>query len=303
MATMGHQAVIYVEPGSGTATWDSSSEAYEFLSESIQKTGVILDTSGIRGTRSHAEERTKTGPYEVGGSLVINPSPADLDLWLPRILGAAEAATDTFNLAESLTTVGVFAVNKEFGTGVEQFVYLDCKVNSGTFRASAGGLLELELDIMGLSEVVGTTAPTHSPGIATNNDPYSWSEAVVTLASNAITCMDFEIKIDNVLKRRFSNSLTATDLTAGDRIVTFKCTIPFSTANERALYAQATAGIAATVVFTNGTITTTFTLGILQVPPVTPVVNSKDEIVLLIDGIARSTGATKEIVIINDSVV
>jgi len=170
------------------------------------------------------------------------------------------------------------------------------------FRASAGGLLELELDIMGLSEVVGTTAPTHSPGIATNNDPYSFSEAVVTLGGNAITCMDFEIKIDNVLKRRFSNSLTATNLTAGDRIVTCKFTIPFSSANERVLYEQATAGIAAVVLFTNLAMTTTFTLGTLQVPPVTPTVNSKDEIVLEIEGIARMTGATREIVIQNDSV-
>lgn len=302
MATMGHQALIYIEPAASPHTFDAQSEVYEFISEGIKKTGVILDTNGISGTRSHAIERTKPGPYEVGGPLVINPSPIDLDAWLPRIMGTAEQATDIFNLAESLTTVGVFGVLKELQ--VENFQYTDCKVNSATFRASANGLLELELDIMGLTEVKTTgSAPTHTPGIATNNDPFAWQEGVVTLGGNPITCMSFEITIDNAIRRRFSNSITATDLTAGDRIVTAKFTVPYSTSNELALYDAATTGIAATVVFTNGTITTTFTLGILQAPAITPVVGSKDEIVLLIEGIARMTGSTREIVIINDSVV
>ncbi len=297
MAAMGHQALIYAEPLAAPHTFDSSSEVYEFLSENVQKRAIILDTSGIRGTRQHAEERTKAGTYEVGGSFTINPSPADLDLWLPRILGAAEVA-DLFDVAETLP---VFGFLKDLDS--EQFEYTDCKVNTATFRATAGGLLELEINIMGLTEVVGPTFVVKTPGIATNNDPFAWSEAVVTLVGNAHTCMDFEVTIDNQLRRRFSNSITATDLTSGDRIVTGKFTTPYSTANELLLYSQATAGSAGTVVFTNGTITTTITLGVLQVPDVTPVVNSKDETVLQIEGIARSTGATKEIAFTNDSVV
>ncbi len=295
MATMGHQALLYIEPAAAPHTFDSSSEAYEFLSESIKKTGVILDTSGISGTRSHAEERTKEGPYEVGGTLVINPSPLDLDFWLPRILGGTES-TDTFPLAETLPAFGLI---KELNA--EQFEYTDCKVNSATFRASAGGLLELEINIMGLTEVKGTSAPTHAPGIATNNDPYAWQEAVVTLVAGARTCVDFEVTIDNQLRRRFSNSITATDLTAGDRIVTCKFKTPY-TSSELALYDQATAGSTATIVFTNAAMSTTITLAKIQFPDNTPVAASKDEIFLELEGIARSTGATKEIVFQNDSV-
>ena len=296
MGSMGHQGLFCAEPGASPHTFDVSSEAYEILSESIQKTALILDTGGIRGTRSHSEERTKPGPYEVGGSFVINPSPADLDLWLPRILGANEVA-DLFDVAEALPAFGVL---KELGA--EQFEYTDCKVNTATFRATAGGLLELEINVMGLDEVVGTAFPAITPGIATNNDPYAFSEAVITLVAGARTCIDFEITIDNQLKRRFSNSVTATDLTAGDRIVTCKFKTPY-TSSELALYAQATAGSTGSVVFTNGTISTTITLGVIQFPDKTPVMPNKDEIFLQLEGIARKTGATADIAITNDSVV
>jgi len=296
MGSMGHQGLFAAEPGASPHIFDVSSEVYEILNESVQKRAVILDTAGIRGTRSHSEERTKAGLVEIGGSFVINPSPADLDLWLPRILGAAEVA-DLFDVAETLPPFGLL-----FERVAEQFQYTDCKVNSATFRARAGELLELEINVMGLAEVIGTPFPAITPGIAANNAPYAFSEAEITLVSGARICVDFEITIDNQLRRRFSNSLTATDLTAGDRIVTCKFKTPY-TSSELGLYAQATAGAAGTVVFTNGTISTTITLGVIQFPDVTPVISDKDEIFLQLEGIARMSGSTADIAVTNDSLV
>src|SRR5688572_4980982 len=83
----------------GTAI-GSYTEAYEFVSESLQKQAAILDTAGIRGTRSHVSERTRAGTYRVQGTINFHPTPAMLDLLLPRILGANEA-TDVFALAET----------------------------------------------------------------------------------------------------------------------------------------------------------------------------------------------------------
>ena len=76
--------------------------------------------------------------------------------------------------------------------------------------------------------------------------------------------------------------------------MTCKFKTPY-TASELDLYAQVTAGSTGSVVFTNGTISTTITLGVIQFPDVTPVMSNKDEIFLQLEGIARSTGATKEI--------
>jgi hypothetical protein len=296
MATMGHQGLLCMEPAASPHTFNTSSEPYEFLNESVQKRAVILDTNGIRGTRSHSEERTKAGINECGGTIVLNPSPADLDLLLPRILGATEA-TDAFLVAETLPPFGLLVERV-----AEQFQYTDCKINRATFRSRAGELLELELDIMALSEIVGTAFPAITPGIATNNDPFVFHEGVITLVSGARVCTEFEISIDNQLRRRFSNSVNATDLTAGDRVVTCKFVTPY-TASELDLYAQVTAGSTGTVVFTNGTITTTFTLGVIQFPDVTPTISGKDEIFLTLEGIARKTGSTADIAVTNDSVV
>jgi hypothetical protein len=58
--------------------WGSSNPvdtAIEFNSESIRKSATILETGGIRGTRSHPKERTRSGTYTVGGSMSCNPGP------------------------------------------------------------------------------------------------------------------------------------------------------------------------------------------------------------------------------------
>src|SRR5688572_9315496 len=101
----GSLSALYVEPGASTHTFDSSSERYEFLYETLQKRPRIVGGNGIRGTRAQSVERTRLGAYPVGGRIAMNVSPADLDLWLPRILGATESS-DTFATAESLPSFG-----------------------------------------------------------------------------------------------------------------------------------------------------------------------------------------------------
>lgn len=293
-ASQGAQAKLCVEPLAAPHTFDTSSEPYEFISESIQKTGTNLDTEGIRGTRSHSKERTRRGTHEVGGSITINPSPADLDLWLPRILGAAESA-DSFALAETLPVFGVLVDRV-----AQTFEYTDCKVNRAVFRSSAGGLLELELDIMAKTEATGTSYPVLTLGTAANNAPYVMSDGVFTFVSAARKTMDIEIEIDNQLSRRFTNSVTATDITPQDRVVTIRCTNPF-TSDETSLYGQAQGGVTATAVYTNGGMSTTFTFAVVQFPDLSPTVGGKTEIPLVLEGIARMSGATKELVVTHDS--
>ena len=149
-ASMGHQSRLSLAAG-GTAI-GSYTEAYEFLTESLRKQLTIVDTAGLRGTRSHPAERTRDGTYAVGGGLQFHATPAMLDLLLPRILGANEA-TDVFALAETLPEFDVL-----IDRVAKRFVYAGCQVNRATFRAAAGGPLELDLDVIGKTEVVSATA-------------------------------------------------------------------------------------------------------------------------------------------------
>jgi hypothetical protein len=289
-ASMGHQAQLALD---AVTPFDSSSEPYEFVSEKLRKQGQILDTSGIRGTRSHASERTREGTYEVSGSITLHASPAMLDNLLPRILGAAES-TDTFDLAE---TIPEFQVMVDRVAKV--FTYQGCKIDRATFRGSAGGLVELSLDILGKTESVGNAGTFPSLTLPTD-PPYVMQDGVLTLLASARKFTDFEIVIDNALASRFSNSQTATDISPTDRIVTFRCSNPY-TSDETDLYEQALAGAAATLVFTNGGYSTTFSFATLQFPDLSPVVAGKGEIPLTLEGIARKSGSTAELIVTHDS--
>jgi len=294
--SQGAQAQLCVEPGASPHTFDGSSEPYPFVSEGLARADTLLDTNGIRGTRSHASERVRSGVYTVGGTILLHPSPADLDLWLPRILGAAES-TDTFDLAETLPEFGVL-----IDRVAKTFEYTDCKVNRATFRSSVdgNGLLQLELDIVGKTEVEDTSFPTLTLGTADNDAPYAHHDSVVTLAGGAVDARSIEIVIDNLLEASFNNSRTATSITPQDRIVTVRTVHPFNS-DVTGLYGTAAAGIDGSVVYTNGNMSTTFTFGQLQFPNESPLVSGKNSIPYTLNMTARKGGLTNELVVTHDS--
>jgi len=289
-ASMGWQSRIsFATTGTGIASY---TEACEIVSENLKKTGKILSTSGMRGTRSQPSERTQAGTYDVGGTITLHPTPAVLDLLLPRILGANES-TDTFALADTLPEFDILIERV-----AKRFVYTKCKVNKATFKGKSGELITLELDIMGQTETVNSTA---FPSISAPTDPpYVFHQGALTLVGSSRDFFDFELSIDNVLSKRYSNSQSANSIMPTDRIVGLKVTTPFTSA-EVDLYNQTLLGSAAALVFTNGGYSTTFTLGTVQFPDNSPVVGGKDEIPLMLDGVARMTGSTKELVVTHDS--
>jgi hypothetical protein len=291
MGSMGHQSQLSMG-AAGTAI-GSFTEAYEFISEALRAQRAIVDTAGMRGTRSHPAERTRNGTYQVSGSLRFHATPAMLDLLLPRILGAAEAS-DVFDLAETLPEFAVL-----IDRVARRFVYDGCKVNTATFRAQAGGPLEVDIEVIGKTELVSATV---FPSITAPVDPpYVWHDCVFTLNGSARVVTQFELTINNALNARFSNSETATDIHSTDRIVTCNLTVPYTSA-EVDLYGINTGGAgAATLVFTNGNYATTFSIPKLQIPDNSPTVNSREEILLALQGTAKKSGSTNELTVTHDS--
>lgn len=274
----------------GTAI-GSYTESVEFVGESLAKKQTILDTGGIRGTRSHPAERTRDGTYVVEGTIHFHCSKGLLDLLLPRILGGG--SSPTYTLAETLPAFDVLVERV-----ANRFVYGTCKVSRATFKARASGLLELALDVVGETEAVSATA---FPAIAPPTDaPYLWQDCVVTLNSAARVVTEFELVVDNHLRARFSNSQTASDLYPTDRTVSLRCTVPFN-GDETDLYGANTAGAAAaSLVFTNGANNVTFALARVQFPDHSPIVAGKGEIVLRLDGTAKKLASTSELVVTNN---
>lgn len=293
--SMGHQAKLATEPGASPHTFDIASEPFEFISESLRKSTEILGTNGIRGTRSHHVSRTRQGLNRVGGSIRMNVSPADLEIWLPRIMGSASVGV----LAETLPAFGVM-----IDRVAKVFTYSDCYVSRAAFTGSAGGLIEMALDIVGRSESVGNagTFPVLTLGITADDDPYVFHDGTVSLAGGSEEVFDWELVVDNAMEARFVNAQNATAVNSNDRIVTFGCTVPYTT-DEVALYDANTDGAIALVTLTNGNVSTAFSMAGWQPAPESPVVDQRNgEIRLRLSGQCRMSGTTRELVVTNDAI-
>jgi hypothetical protein len=278
-----------------------ATQPFVFVRESIGKRGSIVERQGLRGTRSHTSDDTRIGTYSVGGTLLLEPTPEDLAIWLPRILGGSPSGT-TYPLAESLPSFDLMIDRVS-----KVFTYTGCKVARASFGGSQGGLLQLSLEIVGKTESVGA-AGTFPSLTLQNTPPYIFSDLVLTLQSATREVRSFELSIDNALVRdRFMNSVTVTDIPEGDRVIRLRTTHGY-TAGNTDLYEQALAGAAGTLVLTNSLggappvgYQTTFTFGTLQVPSHSPAVNGREEILLALDMIARKTSGSPELSVVHDS--
>lgn len=301
----GAMSRFYTEPGSSPHTFDSNSETYEFVYETLQKHARIVGGNAIRGTRSAAKERTREGAYSVGGLIVVQPSPAFLDLWLPRILGATEAS-DVFALSETLPSFGVL-----MDKVTQTFQYTDGMVSKALFSGQAGpaeggpDIITLALQLVFFTRTLGTSVPNVSLSTASNNSIYVHSDAVFTFGGAAREVKDWSVMVDNHVKQRFTNSLSATKSCPASRTVAVSARLPYDTDTDD-LLDQATAGASGTIALTNAAqtgLTTTFNFAALQVPSEDPIVRGKTEIDLFLNMIARKSGSTAELSVTNDSTV
>jgi hypothetical protein len=278
--------------------FDTSSEAFEFISATLKETVERIDNEGLRGTRSRRGERVVPGLKRILGDIVMNPAPDELDRLLPRILGAAES-TDVFAVAETLP---------EFFVMIDKVAklqtYSNCRVARATFRGQAGQPVVLTLSVVGKSRTEG--AAGGFPAVTyTTQEPYVFHQGVLTLHAAAREIEEFELTIDNVIEPRFRNSQTATDVTPADRIVTLSCRCPYDATNAD-VYTNESGGTFAsgTLVLTNGARSLQFALNALKSIPETPEVPGRgQELMLPLNYRAHMTGTTREIVVTNDNTV
>jgi hypothetical protein len=296
IAFLGHQALLGVvaessygvTPSPGTI--GALTNAYVFVSETLRKRGNIVERKGLRGTRSHVADDTRVGPYTVAGSLVLEPSPADLGFWFQHVLGGTPSG-GSYPLADTIPsfTVGV-------ARGPKNFRYTGCKIGKATFSGSQGALLRMTLEIVGQAETLDATSwPAISADVT---GPYIFSDLALTINSLAREVRDFELVIDNALvTNRFMNSTVISAAPEGDRTVTLKTTHAWSTANVD-LYDPGLAGYpGATLAFTSGAHSSTFTFGSLQAPADSPTTAQRQENFLAVNWTARKTGTTGEVAV------
>lgn len=140
--------------GVGATSGSAATKELEFISCTIGKEGQHVQSDGIRGSRERYSASVVEGTYNVGGQLVLEPRPDDLDILLPWILGAAEAA-DVFDIADTLLVYGV-----DVEKVADAYRYAGMKINQATFTSQPNQPLRLELDVQGKTETAGITFPS-----------------------------------------------------------------------------------------------------------------------------------------------
>lgn len=304
----GALARICFEPGASPHTFDTNSEPYSIIQENVRLVSNWIEDPGLTGSRSVQYTQRRRGPSWIQGRIRMRMRPAELDLLLPRILGASEVPVDTFNVANDVPTFGIL-----IDRVTQTFQYRDCKVARCIITGRSSALqgdnpqpIELTLDILGRSRVLGTSYPALTLGSTAPYLPYIFEEGAITLNGGARDLIDFQLIIDNRLRPRFVNSLTPVDICPfGSRMVMLRTTTPF-TSSELNLIGQAEGGAAGSLVWTSSgtpTISTTVSFGRLQtLDDNDPSINGQEEIPLITEMLASANGATNEITFINDPV-
>lgn len=294
MPFQGSQATIYVKAGASPHTYDGTSELHIVDSETLRRTDELIDAEGIRGTRSHHAIRVARDRYNVGGGIVMRPGMFAIEKWIPRILGGATAGGVT-QLTETIAAGQTFGVLCR--RGADDFSYTDCKVNQAIFRAASGGVVALELDIMGKTED-DTVTPGAVPTLIVSNNrtPIVFSSGTLSLAGTSRTFEEFTLTINNNLVRQFYNSATAQSLSEQDLGVTLSVTLPWESGLKSALYNLGPGGTAlgslAFLAPTGQTIT--FDFGTLIAPTETPTIPGKTNVPFVLNFTAYETDASNK---------
>lgn len=315
---MGALSKLIVEPGTSPYTFDSSSTQFDYLYEDVKKQGRLIGGRAITGSRSGYAARMRQGQYSVQGRLATYTSAADLEHWLPRICGASETGTGTFELGDSIS-----GTDEEFGVLIDRvggiFQYDDCKVDSCFWRGKAGPgdsepeLIEQVLNIVSKDETLGTSWPSPAPtlSVSDNRSPYIMADGTLTIDDTTYEFKQFVLLIDNRIQPRWVNSLNPSVLCAGDRIVMLRVTFPFTASDDAVfsgLYQHSSrhGGVSASLVFapSGKGYSTSFAFEGLQWVQESPSVRGKREIPLTLDFVARKTSvSTDELVVTNDDTV
>lgn len=304
-AAMGFASKMIVEDGSKPRSFDNNSERYQLIGENLKAVKRLQGRGRITGGRSQFGAHLRKSTYLVRGSVVLQPGPADLTKWLPRITYGTPSGT-SYPLGDSAPEFDIL-LHKENAV----FRISDCKVNAAVLRSASregeeGGqeeFVELILNLIGVSELDNTAWPDPEPALVNTSAylPYMHWEGAYDIDGDDIPYRNFSLTINNALKPLFYNGLTPSCMRSQGRMVTLQTENPFTEltyGHARDLYET---GVAGSLVFTSGNMSTQFNFASLRNNYETPSIQGKGEIPLKLDLEAVATSMNNELAVVHDS--
>jgi hypothetical protein len=304
-ASIGTYSKMLVQGGNSPRTFNGSSERTEFVYESLGSERKLQTSGRLTGTRSTYIGASRNKSYLVKGAIALQPGPAQLGLWLPRIFGGAPSGSN-YPLAETLPEFDVI-IDREG----DVFTYKDLQVAQAVFRGqtSNGGdgveLIDLVIVLVGRTELDGQVWPVDAAEItdAENNIPYNIWEGLLDLDGDNLPYDKFNLMIDNHLLVKFRNSLTAQCIRPTGRTIRLETDNPFNADTIGPALELNTTHLSGSLKFTMGNMSTEFTFPALRNEFKTPTVQGRNEIPLNLQLQAFRTADDPEITITHDQTV
>lgn len=260
----------------------------------------------LRGGVGIDKDDIDQGVQMVGGSVVLEPGRAELNLLLPLILGALEGTSgdaDTFKPSNALRPFR--AQTKRGGIYTD---FQDLYVNTATLSGGEGTSIRLELDLIGKT-AVDLASGTFGTNLAAATVPttaqrsVAFQEGALSIDSTAMPISKFTTTIDNKLEASFYSSKTAQCIERNDsREIRYRFELPQNTTTEP-IWSQGFDFLDAVLSFIAGD-STEFSIDYtaLHYENVLPLVPGPGKLGVNLEGLALASGATPEIVITNNPV-
>jgi len=230
---MGFETAMLVKSGTGTIDFTSGTERYAILTEDISANIELQGRNRITGDRTTRTAYMRKKGYVVQGTIVLQPGAADLDAWLPRIMGAAGVG-DVFGLGDTWTPFGILLYTPEGCKVIE-----GCRVNYAVFQSAhaEGGegeeFVALVLNIIGTYYEHRATSAAQSPlptlVMTQPHLPYTHWEGEILYGAgpDELLYRSFSIQINNFLKPIFYNGFYASCVRSRGRRIILQTESPF----------------------------------------------------------------------------
>jgi hypothetical protein len=276
----------------------------------MQKIGSIVHQNVITGDRSEHGERARKGPNLYRGTITFGVSPGELAFWAPYFMGAVTSGAGVFPLADSALLPFGILIDKVTQTYEFSSCYVDKCLIIGKQNGPGGApnFLTMQLTIIALDYQSGVTAPNPAVDIPTISGEYvplvfEDCASAITIKATARETKQFAVMLENFVRARYVNDLDPSILYPLHRRVSLQTRHPFDSGTSALDDVALSASAGGTIVATNGTVSATFTFGLLQLVSQTPVVPGKVEIDITQNFVSRMTGSTRELVLTIDSTV
>lgn len=293
----GGKARLYAKDGSGTLAWDSGTiRSFPFYRESMRKIASVVHPQVITGERDEHGERARSGPNLYYGTITFGVSPSELAFWAPYWMGGTPSGT-SYTLSTALSPFGIY-IDKV----TTKYAFYDCYIDKALVVGRQNGpggppnYLTLQLTIYALSYVSGpaTTASQAIPTITGDYVPLVFEDgaSAITIKGSARETKQLAILHENFLRQRYVNSLEPSITYPTHRRLSLQTRHPFDTGTSALDDVALSASAAGSVGFTNGTVSATWNLTLLQLVSQTPVVAGKQEIDIIGNYVSRASGST-----------